>query len=206
MTLLLAGFFGPLKAGYIILSAIAVALITGWVFQVLEEKGMVEKNPYTAEVPEGFDLIKDLKARISAYRFDPLKDLKGIARGVRELAGMVVWWILLGMTFAAAAGAYIPKDFFHRFMGRSLVGLAVTLAIATVIETCSEGSAPLAFEIYRQTGALGNALVFLMAGVATDYTEIGLLWVNAGRRTALWMPAVAVPLILLCGYIANIIF
>jgi uncharacterized membrane protein YraQ (UPF0718 family) len=206
LTLLLVGFFGPARAAYIILSAVVVALVTGWVFQVLEAKGRIEKNPNTLEVPAGFDMLADIRRRAAGYRFDLKAEVKGIARGVWELSGMVMGWILLGMAMASAAGAYIPKDFFQRFMGRSLAGLAVTLALATVIETCSEGSAPLAFEIYRQTGALGNALVFLMAGVATDYTEIGLLWVNAGRRTALWMPAVAVPLILLFGYIANKIF
>ena len=42
-----------------------------------------------------------------------------------------------------------------------------------------------------------------MAGVATDYTEIGLLWLNIGRRTALWLPAVTVPQILLLAYFFN---
>jgi uncharacterized membrane protein YraQ (UPF0718 family) len=79
----------------------------------------------------------------------------------------------------------------------------VTLALATIIEVCSEGSSPLAFEIYRQTGALGNSFTFLMAGVATDYTEIGLLWANVGRRVALWLPLVSVPQVILLGFIFN---
>jgi len=33
----------------------------------------------------------------------------------------------------------------------------VTLIVATIMEVCSEGTAPLAFELYRQTGAFGNA-------------------------------------------------
>ena len=55
---------------------------------------------------------------------------------------------------------------------------------ATVLEVCSEGTSPIAFEIFNKTAALGNPFIFLMAGVATDYTEIGLLWTNIGRRTA----------------------
>jgi hypothetical protein len=42
-----------------------------------------------------------------------------------------------------------------------------------------------------------------MAGVATDYTEIGLLWTNIGKRTALCLPAVTVPQILLLAYLFN---
>jgi hypothetical protein len=91
-------------------------------------------------------------------------------------------------------------------MGPTVAGLVVTLVVATIFEVCSEGSAPMAFELFKQTGALGNSFVFLMAGVVTDYTEIGLLWNNVGKKTALWLPVVAVPQVILLGIIANIIF
>jgi len=115
----------------------------------------------------------------------------------------VLWWIILGIAIASAAGAYIPVHFFHKFMGPSVIGLFVTLGLATIIEVCSEGSSPLAFEIYRQTQALGNSFAFLMGGVVTDYTEIGLLWTNVGRRVALWLPVVTVPQVILIGYLLN---
>jgi uncharacterized membrane protein YraQ (UPF0718 family) len=72
-----------------------------------------------------------------------------------------------------------------------------------VLEVCSEGTSPIAFEIFAKTGVLGNPFIFLMAGVATDYTEIGLLWSNIGKRTALWLPAITVPQILLLGFLLN---
>jgi uncharacterized membrane protein YraQ (UPF0718 family) len=110
------------------------------------------------------------------------------------------------MAIASFAGAYIPTHIFHSYMGPTLLGLFVTLALATVIEVCSEGSAPMAFEIFRQTGALGNSFVFLMAGVVTDYTEIGLLWHNVGKKTAIWLPVISVPQVIILGIIANRIF
>jgi uncharacterized membrane protein YraQ (UPF0718 family) len=91
-------------------------------------------------------------------------------------------------------------------MGPTILGLFVTLGLATVIEVCSEGSAPMAFEIFKQTGAMGNSFVFLMAGVATDYTEIGLLWHNVGRKTAIWLPVITVPQVIILGWIANMLF
>jgi uncharacterized membrane protein YraQ (UPF0718 family) len=208
ITIMLFGFFG-LKALFIIISALIIAINTGFIFMFLEKKNLIEKNKNTVEVPEHFSIIKDIRARIQHYKFSfktMIGDFKGITRGTWVLADMVLWWIILGMLIASLAGAYIPVHFFHKFMGPTLLGLFVTLAIATIIEVCSEGSSPLAFEIYRQTHALGNSFTFLMAGVATDYTEIGLLWTNVGRRTALWMPVVAVPQIIILGHIANIIF
>jgi len=209
LTFMMIGFFGPLKGLFLILAAIVIAILTGFVFQALEAKGVVEKNSFSPSLEQNFDLKGDLIRRIRAYRFNSEQlrsDARGIAKGVRELADMTLWWLLIGVTLASLASAYVPPHFFHQYMGKSFLGMAVTLVAATFVETCSTGMSPLAFEIYRQTGALGNALVFLMAGVATNYTAIGLLWVNAGRRTALWMPIVSVPLILLFGYIANTVF
>jgi hypothetical protein len=170
---------------------------------------LIEKNKNIVEVSQAFSILSDWKLRAKNYKFGLralIADSRGIIRGALALSNMVLWWIILGMLLASIAGAYIPVHFFHRFMGPTLLGLFVTLGLATIIEVCSEGSSPLAFEIYRQTGALGNSFVFLMAGVATDYTEIGLLWTNVGRRTALWLPVIAVPQVVLIGYIANIIF
>jgi hypothetical protein len=84
------------------------------------------------------------------------------------------------------------------------LGLVVTLIFATIIEVCSEGSSPLAFEIYNQSGAFGNSFVFLLSGVATDYTEIGLIWSNIGKKAALWLPIITVPQVLILGYIFNL--
>jgi len=66
-----------------------------------------------------------------------------------------------------------------------------------VPEVCSEGTWPIAFEIFNKTAALGNAFIFLMADVASDYTEIGLLRTNVSRRTATWFPVATVPQILI---------
>ena len=119
---------------------------------------------------------------------------------------MVLWWILIGTALASLAGAYIPAHIFHQYMGPTFAGLLMTLFAASIIEVCSEGTAPLAFELFKQTGALGNSLVFLMAGVATDYTEIGLIWHNIGKRAAFFLPLITVPQIIVWGIIANMIF
>ena len=116
---------------------------------------------------------------------------------------MVLWWIVIGILAAALIGAFVPEHFFMEYMGPDLTGMLVTLLFATILEVCSEGTSPIAFEIFNKTAALGNPFVFLMAGVATDYTEIGLLWSNIGKRTAIWLPIVTVPQILLLGMWFN---
>lgn len=208
ITIMLMGFFG-FKALYIIISAIVIAIVTGLIFQILEKAHLIEKNQNIVKVDDDFSIIKDIKDRFREYKNskkDFKSEVKGIYTGTVALGNMVLWWVLIGMGFASLAGAYIPQELFRNYMGPTVLGLFVTLGLATIIEVCSEGSAPMAFEIFRQTGAFGNSFVFLMAGVVTDYTEIGLLWHNVGRRTAIWLPIVTVPQVVVLGIIANNIF
>ncbi len=209
ITLLLISLFGFLKALYVIAAALVIAVTTGLIYQILESRGWVESNKNTVRVDANYAVLEDLKKRIRDYKFSPdqlREDIKGIARGTWGLADMILWWLILGVSLASLSGAFIPAFVFQKYMGPTVVGFLVTLGLATVLEVCSECSSPLAFEIFRQTGALGNSLVFLMAGVATDYTEIGLIWQNIGRRAALWLPAITVPQIIFWGILANIIF
>ncbi len=208
ITILLFGFFG-LKAILIIISALIIAVNTGLAYLWLDKKGFIERNPHTLKIDRNFSILQDAKQRLKNYKFSPAnffkKDIPGVWQGVASLGDMVLWWVILGMGLASLVGAYIPAHIFHNFMGPTFIGLLVTLALATVIEVCSEGSSPLAFEIYRQTGALGNSFAFLMAGVVTDYTEIGLIWANIGRRAALWLPMITLPQVILLAVLFNFI-
>jgi len=209
LTIMLIGFFGLAKALYIIGSAIVIAIVTGFIYQFLETKNLIEINKNITGNEEGFSLLGDLKGKFKSYSFTSKRikeDLKGIFSGSISLANMVLWWLLIGMALASVAAAYIPQNIFQNYMGPTALGLLVTLVVATILEVCSEGTAPLAFEIYRQTAALGNAFVFLMAGVVTDYTEIGLLWVNVGKKVAIWLPIIAVPQVVALGILANVIW
>ena len=210
ITFLLFGFFGA-KALLIIISALIVAIITGLIYQALERRNMVECNSCKMgedrPVLTNFSVIKDIKRRIKEYKFtaeNNIKAIKGTLSGSWALTKMVMWWLVIGMLMAAFARGYVPHQLFIEYMGPSAVGLVLTLFFATIIEVCSEGSSPLAFEIYSQTKAFGNSFTFLMAGVATDYTEIGLIWHNIGRKAAIWLPIITVPQILILGYIFNI--
>ncbi len=205
VTLMLVGLFG-LKGLLIVLVALLIALVTGVFFQWLDRRGWIERNKHTVPLAAGFSIRQDLKRRFCDYRFSwPRlgRDVVRVFQGAVALARMVFGWIFFGLVMAALSHAFIPHQWFHQFLGPSFAGLLGTLLFATVLEVCSEGTSPVAFEIYRQTGAFGNALAFLMAGVATDYTEIGLLWQNVGKKTALWMLAATLPQVLFWGWLFN---
>jgi uncharacterized membrane protein YraQ (UPF0718 family) len=194
VTILLFSFFGW-RALIFILAAMLIALVTGFIYSWLEKSGRIEKSKEVEFKPSyEWTRIKN---------FNLKQSLIGTLQGAMNLANMVLWWILIGFLAAALIQAYVPGDLFMQYLGPSLAGLIVTLVVATILEVCSEGSAPIAFEIFNKVGSLGNPFVFLMAGVVTDYTEIGLLWTNIGKKTALWLPVITVPQVLLLAFLFN---
>lgn len=207
LTIIMFGFFG-FKAFFIIGAAVVIAIISGYIFMFLDKRSLIEHNPNTVSVGADFNLLSDARRRISKIKIN----LSGAAHGIKavfagsiSLANMVLWWIMLGALLASVAAAYLPTNFMQQYMGPTILGMLVTLLVATIMEICSEGTAPMAFEIFRQTGALGNSFVFLMAGVVTDYTEIGLLWHNVGKKTAIWLPIITVPQVIALGILANLL-
>jgi uncharacterized membrane protein YraQ (UPF0718 family) len=196
ITILLFGFFGW-KAFLFVIGAMLIALITGYAYMVLEKLKIIEASNVVTSV-EDYEW-KNLK------NFNFKRSMLGISRGAVNLANMVLWWIIIGFLIAAVIKTWVPHEFIMGYFGPDFIGLLLTLGVATIIEVCSEGSSPIAFEIYESIGTLGNPFVFLMAGVVTDYTEIGLLWANIGKRTAIWLPIISVPQVLLLGYLFNLV-
>ncbi|MBT8098475.1 MAG: hypothetical protein KJO82_01930, partial [Gammaproteobacteria bacterium] len=145
VTLLMFGFFGW-RAAYLIVGAMLIALITGAVFTILDRHGWIE-----GPIPGG---------RVDAAAGQQHPDmgagaaLAGIGNGALRLANMVLWWILIGILIAALIGAYVPAHLFVQYLGPDLQGMFMTLLAATIMEVCSEGTAPIAFEIFDKTGSL----------------------------------------------------
>jgi uncharacterized membrane protein YraQ (UPF0718 family) len=194
VTILLFGLFGW-RAVLFVGGAMVIALVTGLIFTLLDRLGWIEgPNPQAEPGDTRWDRVRN---------FELVGSLKGVGAGTVSLSNMVVWWIIIGVLLAAIIGAYVPQDIFTEYLGPDLQGLSLTLLFATVIEVCSEGTSPIAFEIFNKVGVLGNPFVFLMAVVATDYTEIGLIWSNVGRRAAVWIPLVTVPQVVAFGMILN---
>ncbi|MCK6417969.1 MAG: permease [Alphaproteobacteria bacterium] len=203
LTLILIALIGLQWTLVFIAGSFVVAVVSGLVFQQLTQRGILPENPLVPYTPPDFDWRADLRARWREFHFTP-RFIRDVLVGGLPEARMLIRWLLLGIIIAAATRAFIPPEFFAAMFGPTLIGLFITLAAATVIEVCSEGSAPIAAEILNRAAAPGNAFTFLMAGVATDYTEILVLRdATKSWKVALALPLVTVPQIILLALLMN---
>ena len=121
-------------------------------------------------------------------------------------ARMVIRWIMFGVVLVALIRAFVPAEIFDQWFGASVAGLFLTLAAATIIEVCSEGSTPIAADLLNRAGAPGNAFTFLMAGASTDYTEVMVIKdTMKSWKIALFLPLITVPQVLLIGWLMNVL-
>jgi uncharacterized membrane protein YraQ (UPF0718 family) len=184
-------------------ASLVVAVLSGFVFRACVARGILPSNPHEADLPEDFRFMADAKKRLAAFRMSK-PWLAQVTRDGWDGGKMVLRWLLFGVILAAAIRTFVPHDMFETYFGPTLAGLFLTLLATSIIEVCSEGSAPVAGDLLNRAGAPGNGFVFLMAGVATDYTEIMVMRdATKSWKIALFLPLITVPQVLVLGYIMN---
>lgn len=187
---------------FVFLSAL-IAFISGTLFDQLVKKKILPANPNTVQLPEGFNFMSEAKKSLAQTKYTPKLFLEIAKNGVFDSL-MVIRWILFGVLLASLVRSALSAENFHHFFGPTLAGLGLTLFVTTILEVCSEGSAPLAADLLTRANAPGNSFTFLMAGVATDYTEVMVIKeTTRSWKIALFLPLVTVPQVVFLGWLMN---
>ncbi|MCW1883852.1 permease [Luteolibacter flavescens] len=203
LTLILAALVGWKWMLLFIALSMVIGVATGWLADRLVKRGVLPANPNHRDLPEDFRFRPAFREAFTQIK--PTRtNLKAIAiDGLRE-SRMILRWIFFGVVLAAAIRAFVPTEIFSQYFGPSLLGLALTLIATTAIEVCSEGSSPVAADLLTRAAAPGNAFTFLMAGAATDYTEIMVLReTTKSWKAAFVLPLLTVPQVLVLAWLLN---
>lgn len=203
LTFILIALIGLKWTLIFILASMVIAVISGMIYLTMVKSGFLPENPNACDLPDDIDIKQDMKTRLKGWR-PSLSWAAEIAKDGWKDGQMIIRWILFGLVIAAALRAFVPSDIFGEYFGPNVIGLIVTLVAATVIEICSEGSAPIAAEIMNTGQAPGNGFAFLMAGVSTDYTEMLVVReFSSSWKVALSIPLVTVPQIIVLALLFN---
>ncbi|KAF0237073.1 MAG: heavy metal-associated domain-containing [Prolixibacteraceae bacterium] len=100
-----------------------------------------------------------------------------------ELLQDISKWLIIGFLVAALISVALPNDFFSSFKGLGLLEILVVLAASVPIYICATGSIPIAAVLLMKGVSPGAALVFLMAGPATNVATIAVLGKTMGRKS-----------------------
>jgi uncharacterized membrane protein YraQ (UPF0718 family) len=203
LTLILFGLIGVGWTLLFIALSLVIGLISGAIFDRLVGSGSLPENPNREHLDASADLGELWTAFRDSWHFTGAGTGRLLADGLSG-SRVVIRWALFGILLASAIRVLVPEDAFAAWFGASLAGLGLTVLAATVIEVCSEGTTPIAADLMNRAGAPGNSFTFLMAGVATDYTEImSIKDTTASWKIALFLPLITLPQVLVLGFILN---
>ncbi len=203
LTLILFGLIGVGWTMAFIALSLVIGIVTGLIFDALVRRGTLPDNPWKAQLGEERPLGEMWREVRASMRFTA----SGTADILREGfigSRVVIRWALFGLILAGLVRALVPEDAFATWFGATFAGLWLTLLATTIIEVCSEGSTPIAADLMNRANAPGNAFTFLMAGVATDYTEVmSIRDTTRSWKIALFLPLITVPQVMAIGFILN---
>ncbi|RLA48892.1 MAG: ATPase [Gammaproteobacteria bacterium] len=203
LTLILFGLIGVGWTLLFIVLSLVIGIITGCIFDALVRRGRLPANPWQDELAEKRPLPELLREFRQTMKFS-LSGSTGILREGFAGSRVVIRWSLFGLILAGLIRALVPEEAFATWFGATMGGLWLTLLATSIIEVCSEGSTPIAADLMNRADAPGNSFTFLMAGVATDYTEImSIRDTTKSWRIALYLPLITVPQVMLIGAVLN---
>lgn len=203
LTLILWALVGFKWMATLLILSMIIAIISGLIFDRLVQKGMLPKNPNLPESHEECSLKEHFKMAFKNIKMTPSTPFKILKTGLID-SKMVLKWIFFGVVLAALVRTFLTPDALTTYFGPTMLGLGMTILIATIMEVCSEGSVPIAADLLTRAGAPGNMFAFLMTGVSTDYTEILVLKdAMKSLKAALFLPLVTVPQVLVIAWLLN---
>jgi HflK protein len=126
--------------------------------------------------------------------------------GFRDLFDEVAWWLALGLLLSAVVEVALPANLFEGVWGGGMTSMLLMLLLSIPLYTCASSSTPLAAALALKGLSPGAALVFLLAGPATNVGSlVVLLKVLGGRAVAVYLTAVA-GMTLAAGYTLNTLY
>jgi len=92
-------------------------------------------------------------------------------------------WLLIGLLLAALIEVLVPESFFTAYLGNEYMEMLVIMVAAIPLYVCATGSVPIAAILMLKGLSPGAAIVFLMAGPATNAATMTVIGNVFGRRT-----------------------
>ncbi|SIO08866.1 SO_0444 family Cu/Zn efflux transporter [Halodesulfovibrio marinisediminis] len=123
-----------------------------------------------------------------------------------ELVADIGKWLLIGILIAAVVSTFLPVTFFQDYVGDGLLSMILMVFIGVPMYVCATASTPIAAALALKGLSPGGALVFLLAGPATNAATITVVAQTLGKRVAfIYVTSIAVTSVIL-GLAVNWVY
>lgn len=130
------------------------------------------------------------------------KIFSGIKYAFTELLDNIIFWLVVGLFFAAVVQTFVPSDMLIKY-GTGWTGMLVMLLVGIPMYVCATASTPLAAGFLMAGISPGAVIVFLMAGPATNMATLGVINQQMGKRTMMLYLTGIMSTALISGFVVN---
>jgi len=126
--------------------------------------------------------------------------------GFVEVVSDTLWPLAIGFILSGLIAAALPDEFFTHTIGNETLAVVLMLLVGLPFYVCAAASTPIAAVLIAKGLSPGAAMVFLLAGPATNVTTMLMVKAQLGVRSlAAYLGSVAVSAVVM-GLVLNGIY
>jgi len=200
------GLLGPFMALARLVSSVLTAIVTGLAVALTPE----EEEPVTEELPGCCMHPEEPPAPMDCCETGEEEGKSdGFARRVLRYAYVdmmddLAETLLLGLALAALAAALLPAELLDSAVMSGPGSYLLMLVIGVPLYVCASASTPIAAALIAKGLSPGAALVFLLAGPATNLATLAVLKKALGGRAAVVHLSVLAVMTLTFGWLVDL--
>jgi uncharacterized membrane protein YraQ (UPF0718 family) len=134
------------------------------------------------------------------------KFMKGMRFAFGDLLKDIGGWLFFGVLLAGVISVFLSPEIVSRYFSNEYLSILIMLAISVPLYVCATASTPIAAALALKGISPGAALVFLLAGPATNAAAITVIAKLIGRRATVVYVAVIVAMSFLAGITLNALY
>jgi hypothetical protein len=117
----------------------------------------------------------------------------GLTYAFSDLLKDIGGWLMLGIAIAGIISFFVPVGFIEQYLGGEFSSLLIMLVIGIPLYICASASTPIAAALVLKGLSPGAALVFLLAGPATNAATMTVVAKHLGKAaTVVYTTAIAI--------------
>ena len=173
------GLLGGAFTAFRVISAFCIAITTGSLIELVE--GFQSTPPEEPEKDCGHQGPCDCRKSLPNTS-NPREWIKLFIGNFHDLFDETAAWLLIGLILSGLIDFFIPVGFFQERFFSGFLSYLLMLSIGLPMYICASASTPIAAMLVYKGLSPGAALVFLLAGPATNIGSLVLLIRTFGKK------------------------
>lgn len=180
---------GPFLAIARPIAAVSSAIITGLLMRFLPPEVDSAKIELSLVQPVQDSCCSSGCCGDAATASDPkaqsfgVRTLGGLTYALTDIFDDIALWLVVGLVLAAATATWIPPEALGAY-GSGIGAMVVMVLVGIPMYICATASTPLAASLLLAGVSPGAAMVFMLAGPATNIATLGVVRQEMGNRGA----------------------